>query len=177
MGVPKQRFAIDLRIARGLDYYTGTVYETVLDDYPEVGSVCSGGRFDNLAEYYTDTRLPGVGISIGLTRLFYKLREAGIIQTNRRSPASVVVAPMSQDQFEFALEVTAHLRAENIPCVLYTEPDNMRKKVRYADRMGFQHLVVIGEQEAQASTVSVKNMQNGENATCSLTELVEIINK
>lgn len=174
MGVPAGRYKIDLRIARGLDYYTGTVYETILDDYPEVGSVCSGGRFDNLAEYYTDTRLPGVGISIGLTRLFYKLREAGIIKAERRSPANVVIAPMSLEQFEYALEISSHMRLAGIPCVLYTEPDTMKKKVRYANRMGFKHLVVIGELEVSSSTVTVKNMRSGNTETCDLTKLIEI---
>ena len=114
MGVPEKRFRVDLKIARGLDYYTGTVYETVLNEHPEVGSVCSGGRFDDLAGLYTKTQLPGVGISIGLTRLFYKLREAGIIEANRQSPADVVVLPLTPSQIGYGLEISDMLRQSGI---------------------------------------------------------------
>jgi len=162
MGVPERRFKIDLKIARGLDYYTGTVYETILNDHPEVGSVCSGGRYDDLAGYYTNSSLPGVGISIGLSRLFYKLREVGVIKAEAQSPAKVVVMPLSDEQLSDGLNVAATLRNAGIPVMLYTEPDKMSKKMRYADRMGFEYVVLIGAKEAAAGTVSLKDMRSGE---------------
>ena len=176
MNVPESRFRIDLKIARGLDYYTGTVYETVLNDYPEVGSVCSGGRYDDLASHYTNTSLPGVGISIGLTRLFSKLREIpGLIKADRQSPANVVVMPISDEQSEYAIAVAATLRSTNIPTMLYTESDKLGKKLRYADRMGFEHVIVIGSSEVDGSTVSLKRMSAGTTERVSLDSLVSAI--
>ncbi len=176
MNVPEHRFAIDLRIARGLDYYTGTVYETVLNDYPEVGSVCSGGRYDNLASHYTKTDLPGVGISIGLTRLFSKLIEIpGLLNATRQSPASVVVVPITSDQNAYALTVAARLRTAGIATVLYSESDALKKKLRYADRMGFEYVLVIGDNEAQAGTVTVKRMSTGVSETLPLDSAVAIV--
>lgn len=175
MGVPESRFKIDLRIARGLDYYTGTVYETVLDDYPEVGSVCSGGRYDDLASYYTNTSLPGVGISIGLSRLFYKLREAGVIKPKAQSPANVVVMPFGEDQIEYALGVSAVLREAGIPTMLYTELNKLKAKMRYADRMGFRYVVLVGDQEATTETVSLKDMETGESTTISKDDLSQAV--
>ena len=136
MGVPESRYRLDLKIARGLDYYTGTVYETVLDEHPEVGSICSGGRFDDLAGLYTKTKLPGIGVSIGLTRLFYKLREAGIIEPRRQSPADVMIMPISTEQIDYSLEVSRLLREAGVAALLYTEPNSMKAKLRYANRMG-----------------------------------------
>jgi len=175
MGVPESRFKIDLKIARGLDYYTGTVYETVLDEHPEVGSVCSGGRYDDLASYYTNTSLPGVGISIGLSRLFYKLREAGIIEPTAQSPAKVVVMPLTENQIEDGLNVAALLREMGIATVLYTELDKVAKKLRYADRMGFGYVVLIGAQEAEAGTVSLKDMRTGKSLTIAKSDLASYI--
>lgn len=175
MDVPESRFKIDLKIARGLDYYTGTVYETVLDDHPEVGSVCSGGRYDDLAGLYTNTSLPGVGISIGLSRLFYKLREAGIIQSKVQSPARVVVMPLGEEQIPYALSVSAELREEGISTVLYTEPNKVKAKFRYADRMGFPYVVIIGDQEATSDDVSLKDMTTGETSNVSRHDLVRAV--
>lgn len=177
MGVPESRFKIDLKIARGLDYYTGTVYETVLDEHPEVGSVCSGGRYDDLAGHYTDTSLPGVGISIGLSRLFYKLRESGIIVPKAQSPASMVVMPIGEGQITASVATAALLRKAGVATMLYTELNNLKKKMRYADRMGFDHVVLIGEQEVETSTVSVKNMKTGDSATVALSELAEYVGR
>ncbi|MDO4684811.1 MAG: histidine--tRNA ligase [Candidatus Saccharibacteria bacterium] len=162
MGVPAHRFMIDLKIARGLDYYTGTVYETTLNDYPEVGSVCSGGRYDNLAEHYTRTKLPGVGISIGLSRLFYKLRELGVIRCVAVSPATIAVMPLANEQLPSAVEVAAILRSKNHNVLLYTEQNAIKKKFKYADKMGFAWVALIGEDEAASGEVTVKNMQTGE---------------
>jgi len=162
MKVPENRFHIDLKIARGLDYYTGTVYETVLNDHPEIGSVCSGGRYDDLASHYTDTTLPGVGISIGLSRLFYKLRELGVIKAEAMSPAKIVVMPFNNEQIPAALEASSVLRSVGHAVMLYTEPGSVKKKMRYADRMGFVWVALIGQREAEAGTVSLKNMTTGE---------------
>ncbi len=172
MGVQESRFKIDLKIARGLDYYTGTVYETILDDYPEVGSVCSGGRYDNLASHYTNTELPGVGISIGLTRLFYKLRESEVINPSRQSPAEVVVMPLSDAEVTFGLSVAALLRESGISTMLYTEPNALKKKMRYADRMGFRFVILLGDQESAKQTVSLKDMNAGTTQEFALDELV-----
>ena len=161
MRVPEKRFKVDLRIARGLDYYTGTVYETLLDDMPEVGSVCSGGRYDDLAGYYTNTRLTGVGISIGLSRLFYKLREAGIIAASKQSPADIVIMPLSETETPIALELASTLRSEDTSVIVYTEPVTMKKRMKYADRMGFSHVILIGEEEANKQVYTVKDMKSG----------------
>lgn len=175
MQVPEQRFRIDLKIARGLDYYTGTVYETMLDEYPEVGSVCSGGRYDNLASHYTNTELPGVGISIGLSRLFYKLRELGVIKAEAMSPAKIVVMPLDDQQIPAGLAAARDLRAAGLPVMLYSEPNAIKKKMRYADRMGFEWVVIIGDREAETDTVSLKNMKSGEARTVATGELVAAV--
>jgi histidyl-tRNA synthetase len=169
--VPENRFKVNLKIARGLDYYTGTVYETMLDDHPEVGSVCSGGRFDNLASHYTKTDLPGVGISIGLSRLFYKLREIDVIKADAKSPASVVVLPMSDNEVAFAAKIAQTLRENNISNILYTEPGKFDKKMRYADRMGFKYALIIGEIEVKEGTLTVKKMLTGETSNISFNDI------
>ena len=175
MKVPENRFRIDLKIARGLDYYTGTVYETMLDEYPEVGSVCSGGRYDNLASHYTDTELPGVGISIGLSRLFYKLRELGVIKAEAMSPARIVVMPLDGQQLAAGIETANALRSAGKSVMLYSEQNAIKKKMRYADRMGFDWAVLIGDREVETGTVSLKNMKTGESHTMTTDELVEKI--
>ena len=144
-GVPEDNFAVDLTIARGLDYYTGTVYETTMLDHPEIGSICSGGRYDNLAEYYTDKKLPGVGISIGATRLFYVLEEQGLLNPNQpTAPADVLVIPMSED-FVKAVEVATALRDAGIRTQLYTEKKKFKAKIGYADKLGIPYVVFLGE--------------------------------
>jgi len=171
MQVPESRFKIDLKIARGLDYYTGTVYETILNDHPALGSVCSGGRYDDLASHYTNTPLPGIGISIGLSRLFYKLREAGIITPSSQSPASVVIIPIENAQLRVAVNTAAALRASGIATILYSEQGALKKKLRYADRMAFQYVVLIGEQEAATGSLSIKNMTTGTSETIATNDL------
>lgn len=176
MGVPESRFKIDLKIARGLDYYTGTVYETILNDYPEVGSVCSGGRYDDLAEYYTKTQLPGVGISIGLTRLFSKLREVpGLIKTERQSPADVVVMPISEEQIAYSISVAATLRKAGVATMLYTETDALAKKLRFANRMGFSHVIIIGETEVAENAVNLKDMKTGASSVESIDRVLQLV--
>jgi histidyl-tRNA synthetase len=171
MSVPESRIQIDLRIARGLDYYTGTVYETRLDDYPELGSVCSGGRYDDLASNYTRTQLPGVGISIGLTRLYYKLREAGILAPTAQSLANMMVVPFAPEQLPYALEVATALRAQ-MPVIMYTESANLRKKLKYADRMGIRYVVLIGEDEVARRVVTLKDMKMSDNEQLPLEDLL-----
>lgn len=172
-GVPEENFKIDLKIARGLDYYTGTVYETILDEYPELGSVCSGGRFDDLASYYTESKLPGVGISIGLTRLFYKLREIGVVKSSRKTPASVIVIPLSNGELEFAIKVSRILHKSNVSNILYTEQNSFKKKMRYADQMGFLNVIVIGDREVEGTFVSIKNMLDHTSTTVAIDDLKE----
>jgi len=173
MGLPEQRIQLDLRIARGLDYYTGVVYETTLDDYPEVGSVCSGGRYDNLAENYTRTRLPGVGVSIGLSRLFYKLREVGVVSSSRQTLARCMVASFDESQFGEALQIAAELRRAGVATILNTESVPLKKKLRYADRLGIPLVVLIGEEEVRGRFATVKDMATGENKPIPRQQLVE----
>ena len=161
-GVPESHFAVDLTIARGLDYYTGTVYETTLLDYPQIGSVCSGGRYDNLAEYYTDKKLPGVGISIGLTRLFYVLDEQGLLSDNA-GDASVqaLVLPMTADPAP-AIALAETLRTGGLRVQLYGENKKFKQKMSYADKLGVPFAVLLGEDEINAGKCSVKDMRSGE---------------
>ena len=160
-GVPEENFAVDLTIARGLDYYTGTVYETSLLDHPEIGSICSGGRYDNLAEYYTDKPLPGVGISIGLTRLFYVLQEQGMLSDALlTAPADVLVIPMT-DALSFAVQTATALRNAGVRVQLYTEQKKFKAKMSYADKLGFPFVLLIGEDEIAQGKVSLKDMASG----------------
>ncbi len=173
-GVPNSNFKVDLTIARGLDYYTGTVYETFLNEYRELGSVCSGGRYDNLAEYYTDKKLPGVGISIGLTRLFYKLNELNALKEEQNSIAKVLVISMLKDNSK-ALEVATVLRNENINAEVYLENKKIKAKFKYADRLAIPYVIVIGEDEIVNNTVTLKNMQTGEQETLKIEEAIKKI--
>ena len=161
-GVPEENFAVDLTIARGLDYYTGTVYETMMTDHPEIGSICSGGRYDNLAEYYTNKQLPGVGISIGLTRLFYVLQEQKMLNEEAgTAPADVLLLPMTEELGP-AIELGTRLRGEGIRVQLYTEPKKFKAKMNYADKLGVPFVVFLGEDEIQEEVVSCKDMVSGE---------------
>lgn len=161
-GVPEVNFAVDLTIARGLDYYTGTVYETTLLDYPEIGSVCSGGRYDNLTEYYTDRQLPGVGISIGLTRLFYVLGEQGLLNPSLpTAPADVLILPMTQDLTP-AIQLATRLRGAGVRTQLYTEQKKFKAKMNYADKLGVPYVVFLGDDEIAAGLVACKDMTSGE---------------
>ena len=164
-GVPAENFAVDLTIARGLDYYTGTVYETTLLDHPEIGSVCSGGRYDNLAEYYTDKQLPGVGISIGLTRLFYVLGEQGMLNPDLpTAPADVLILPMTADLAP-AVTLATRLRAAGVRTQLYTEQKKFKAKMNYADKLGVPYVVFLGDDEIAGNVVACKDMTSGEQTT------------
>ena len=174
-GVPETHFAVDLTIARGLDYYTGTVYETLMLDHPEIGSICSGGRYDNLAEYYTDRQLPGVGISIGVTRLFYVLQEQKLLNDGlNTAPAEVLVLPMTQD-LTAAAEAATFLRAAGIRTQLYTEQKKFKAKMSYADKLGIPFVAFLGEDEIAQGKISLKNMQSGDQQLLSLTEAANVI--
>ena len=166
-GVPEENFTVDLTIARGLDYYTGTVYETKMLDHPEIGSICSGGRYDNLAEYYTTRKLPGVGISIGLTRLFYVLGEQGYLDNGApTAPADVLILPMTDDPAP-AIALATRLRENGIRTQLYSEPKKFKAKMSYADRLGVPYVLFLGEDEIGAGQVAVKNMATGEQVSLS----------
>ena len=161
-GVPEDHFAVDLTIARGLDYYTGTVYETAMLDHPEIGSICSGGRYDNLAEYYTDKQLPGVGISIGLTRLFYVLGEQKMLNEHlNTAPADVLILPMTED-LSPAIALATRLRAAGVRTQLYGEQKKFKAKMNYADKLGVPYVVFLGDDEIQAGLVACKDMVSGE---------------
>ena len=174
-GVPEENFAVDLTIARGLDYYTGTVYETTLLDHPEIGSVCSGGRYDNLAEYYTDRQLPGVGISIGLTRLFYVLGEQGMLNPDLpTAPADVLVLPMTEDLAP-AISLSTRLRGAGVRTQLYTEQKKFKAKMNYADKIGVPYVIFLGDDEIAAGVVACKDMKTGEQTKLPFAETLDLI--
>ena len=176
-GVPEENFAVDLTIARGLDYYTGTVYETTLLDHPEIGSVCSGGRYDNLAEYYTDRQLPGVGISIGLSRFFYVLEEQKLLNTSlSTAPADALILPMGQELAP-AIALATRLRQAGIRTQLYSEQKKFKQKMAYADKLGVPYCVFLGEDEIAAGTCSVKDMATGQQVTVTPDEAVALMGK
>ena len=171
-GVPEKNFAVDLTIARGLDYYTGTVYETTLLDHPEIGSVCSGGRYDDLAGYYTERQLPGVGISIGLTRLFYVLDEQGLLNPELSgAPADALILPMTEDPAA-AIALAEQLRGAGIRVQLYGEQKKFKQKMSYADKLGVAYAVLLGEDEIAQGKCSVKDMRTGQQVTVTAQEAV-----
>jgi histidyl-tRNA synthetase len=157
LGVPEANYAINFSIARGLDYYTGTVYETTLNDHPQIGSICSGGRYENLASHYTKSKLPGVGISIGLTRLFWQLREAGLIGT-ARSSVQAMVAMMNEADLPKYIELANQLRAAGINTEVQLEPRKLGKQFQYAAKSGIRFVLMLGEDELAKGTVAVKDM-------------------
>ena len=174
-GVPEDHFKVDLTIARGLDYYTGTVYETTMLDHPEIGSICSGGRFDNLAEYYTDKKLPGVGISIGLTRLFFVLEDQGYLNDQlNTAPADVLILPMTED-LSAAIALATQLRNAGVRTQLYGEQKKFKQKMSYADKLGVPYVIFLGEEEISSGVAAVKNMRTGEQVKLSPDEAVKLI--
>ena len=176
-GVPEANFAVDLTIARGLDYYTGTVYETTLLDHPEIGSVCSGGRYDNLAGYYIEKQLPGVGISIGLTRLFYVLDEQGLLNVDLPSaPCDALVLPMGGEPGP-AIALAESLRSAGLRVQLYGEQKKFKQKMAYADKLGVPFAVLLGEDEIAEGVCSVKNMKTGEQSKLTPQQAAEYIRK
>ncbi len=175
-GVPEKNYTIDLTIARGLDYYTGTVYETFLDDYPEIGSVCSGGRYENLAEYYTTQKLPGVGVSIGLTRLFYQLKEAGLLENDTPSTfTKVLIIPMDESFNGYAIKIANTLRENNIISEVYFEDAKIGKKLNYANNLNIPYTIFIGEEEVKNQMVSLKNMKTGSQELVTIDDVIKTV--
>ena len=175
-GIDEDCFDIDLKIARGLDYYTGTVYETTLDNYPKIGSVCSGGRYEDLASYYTDKTLPGVGISIGLSRLFYQLNEAKIISSEEKSLVDLLIIPMD-DCIHDGIKLLSELRERGVKVSVYTEFAKLKKKFKYADQTKVDYVIVLGEEEIKTRKYSLKNMHSGDQEEVTFDELVERFKK
>lgn len=174
-GVPESNFVLDLTIARGLDYYTGTVYETTMLDHPEIGSICSGGRYDNLAEYYTDKQLPGVGISIGLTRLFFVLEDQGYLNDAlNTAPADVLILPMTEDMGP-AITLSTQLRSAGVRTQIYGEQKKFKQKMNYADKLGVPYVIFLGDDEIKQDKVSLKDMRSGAQELLPTAEAVEKI--
>ncbi len=171
-GIPEANFKVDLTIARGLDYYTGTVYETFLNQYRELGSVCSGGRYENLAEYYTDKQLPGVGISIGLTRLFYKLNELQLIKAEKKSISEVLIVPMVED-LTVPISIANDLRKSGINTEIFLNDKKLKAKMKYADKLEIPYVIVIGEDEINSGIVKIKNMKTGEEKETEINKISE----
>ena len=174
--VPENNFRIDLTIARGLDYYTGTVYETFLNKYRNLGSVCSGGRYDNLTEYYSTRKMPGVGVSIGLSRLFFQLIDNGIISAENESISDVLVISMNND-YEVCTKIANTLRENGLNTLVNIENQKLAKKFKYANKINVKYVIVIGEDEIKNNVVTLKNMTTGEQETLSLEKAIELINK
>ena len=173
-GIPEGNFKVDLTIARGLDYYTGTVYETFLNQYRELGSVCSGGRYENLAEHYTDKKLPGVGISIGLTRLFYKLNELNLINADKKSVAEVLIVPMLED-LSVPIKIANNLRSNEINTEIYLNDKKLKAKMKYADKLEIPFVIVVGEDEVNSGVVKIKNMKTGNEKECQIENVPHLI--
>ena len=172
-GVNEDNYEINLTIARGLDYYTGTVYETILVDYPNIGSICSGGRYDNLAEFYTDKKLPGVGVSIGLTRLFSKLLEEGIIKIEESSNIDLMILPMTE-KFEYVYKVNNILRSQGLKTNICYIEKGFKQKMKYADKLKCKYILIIGDDEVEKNIVTLKNMIDGTQFELDLNDLVII---
>ena len=169
-GIPNTNYELDVTIARGLDYYTGTVYETILKDHPDIGSVCSGGRYDNLAEYYTDKKLPGVGISIGLTRLFYQLMEAGIIKCDSVSSSDIILLPMCED-FSYVYKVSNELRDMGYSINICYLNKGFKQMIRYAERLNNKYAIIIGDDEVNNNELTIKNLSEYSQEKISLKDL------
>jgi histidyl-tRNA synthetase len=176
LGVPEKNYALNFSIARGLDYYTGTVYETMLDDYPQIGSICSGGRYDNLASHYSKSKLPGVGISIGASRLFWQLREAGLIAPDPHNPM-VLIGLMRDEDLSGSLVMADELRAAGIACEVQLEAKKLAKQFQYADKVGFSYMILFGESEQAKGVVSMKNLATGKQVEIARADLLRCLSQ
>lgn len=174
--IPEKNFKVDLTIARGLDYYTGTVYETFLNENRELGSVCSGGRYENLAEYYTNQKLPGVGISIGLTRLFYKLNELNLVCANKKSISDVLIIPMLEDM-TVPIKIATNLREAGINTEVFLNDKKLKAKMKYADKLEIPYVIVVGEEEVESGIVKIKDMKTGEEKKATLNDILKYVCK
>lgn len=177
LNVPEEYYRICVGIARGLDYYTGTIYETVLTNHPGIGSICSGGRYDDLASYFCDRKLPGVGISIGLTRLFPRLVQAGILQVGPATIAPILITSLDQTRMEDYLKIATELRSSGINTEVYFEPKKLGLQLKYANKKGFALVIIAGSNEFNHSTVKIKNLKTGEEVTVSKDYIKENIGK
>jgi len=173
--VPDDNFKINLTIARGLDYYTGTVYETFLNEYREIGSICSGGRYDNLSDYYTDKKLPGVGVSIGLTRLFYILNELSLIKADKKSISDILILPAEEENLEKAIEISNILRENKINVQVYLNNKKLKAKFKYANKLEVPYVIVVGEEEEKTGEYTLKNMGTGEQEVLDIEDIVDRI--
>lgn len=160
--IPKEAYKIDLSIVRGLDYYTGTVYETNLVEYPDIGSICSGGRYDNLASQYIDRNLPGVGISIGLTRLFSLLKDEGIIEVGASTLTKALVLPVDPDNREVALKISDSIQDQGIPVEVYNKDEDLRSALEYGNKKGIPYVIFVGDDEIESGEFTVKDMKTGD---------------
>jgi len=174
--VPEQYFTVDVSIARGLDYYTGTVYETFLNDHKSIGSICSGGRYNNLSEYYTERKLPGVGMSIGLTRLFYVLNEMNLIQAEKKSISEILIVSMVPD-LKPAIDTANKLRAAGINTEIYFDEKKIKAKFKYADKLKIPYVIAIGEDEIKTGKLTLKNMETGEQEQKTIEEIIANVKK
>lgn len=172
--VPEEYFAVDASIARGLDYYTGTVYETFLNDYKSIGSICSGGRYNNLSEFYTDKKMPGVGMSIGLTRLFFILNDIGLIKADKKSISEILIISMIEDLTP-AIETANKLRQAGINTEIYFDNKKIKTKFKYADKLKIPYVIVIGEDEIKTGTLTLRNMETGEQEKKNVEEIVSLM--
>jgi histidyl-tRNA synthetase len=175
MGIGSEYFAVDLSIARGLDYYTGTIYETTLDEHPGIGSVCSGGRYDDLASHYTEQKLPGVGISIGLTRLFYQLSELGLIKVDKKTVADVLVIPFASSLVATSLNVAMQLRQADVRADILLEEMPVKKRFRYADKIGVPFVIVVGKDEAATGNFTLQDMTSGNKEKLTVDRIVQTL--
>ncbi len=176
LGVSDKHMIPDMKIARGLDYYTGTVYETILDDYPGIGSVCSGGRYDNLAGHYTNQKLPGVGISIGLSRLYYQLNEAGLLENYDDKASDCLIIPFDETKEE-GLRLLRILRDAGVRCIFYGESGKIGKKFKYADHLNVAYAIVLGQSEVDSQMPKLRDMKTGEEKAMSVEEIIELLKK
>lgn len=177
LGVPESHLEIDLTIVRGLDYYTGTIYETRLVDHPEIGSICSGGRYDDLASHFIDKPLPGVGISIGLTRLLASLFKAGLVTATAQSPAPVLVTTLERERTSDYLKLARYLREGGIKTEVFLEPKKLGQQLKYADRKGFRFALIAGGNEFEAGTVKLKNLASGQEQTVAVAQMVHVLHQ
>ena len=175
LGINSDNIQIDLSITRGLDYYTGTVYETFFDDYPQFGSVCSGGRYDNLSSVFMDKKFPGVGISIGLTRLFDQLRDNNLLKFGGPTPNKALVITQSPEFADKAIHLIGQLRQNDIPADVMLRDCKFKKKMEYANKIKIPYLIIIGEDEAANNNYTLKNMTTGEQSRVTLEELIKLV--
>ena len=171
LGVNPENIKINLSITRGLDYYTGSVFETFFKDYPEIGSICSGGRYDSLANNFTKSKLPGVGMSIGLTRLFYQLQELNLVK-GKQTNFDCIIIPMKGYE-KNAVKLMNDLRNSSVKCMIYLEDDKLKQKFNYADKLSVKYVIIIGQDEVEQNKFTLRNMENGNQELLELNEIIE----